>query len=87
MKNKKNQSFIKENYLLSVNFIKESKVFIYFITGIFFLFTIIGFFVPTPELISDQILKFIEELLKKTQDLSQFELIGFIFFKDKSHYF
>ena len=82
MKNKKNPSFIKENYLLSVNFIKESKVFIYFIMGIFFLFTMIGFFVPTPEIISDQILKFIEELLRKTQDLSQFELIRFIFFNN-----
>ena len=82
MKNKKNPSFIKENYLLSVNFIKESKVFIYFIMGIFFLFTMIGFFVPTPEIISDQILKFIEELLRKTQDLSQFEFIRFIFFNN-----
>ena len=82
MKNKKKPSFIKENYLLSVNFIKESKVFIYFIMGIFFLFTMIGFFVPTPEIISDQILKFIEELLRKTQDLSQFEFIRFIFFNN-----
>ena len=82
MKNKKNLSFIKENYLLSVNFIKESKVFIYFIMGIFFLFTMIGFFVPTPEIISDQILKFIEELVRKTQDLSQFEFIRFIFFNN-----
>lgn len=82
MKNKKNPGFIKENYLLSVNFIKESKIFIYFITGIFFLFTLIGFFVPPPEVISDQILKFIEELLRKTQDLSQFELIRFIFFNN-----
>ena len=82
MKNKKNLGFIKENYLLSVNFINESKIFIYLITGIFFLFTMIGFFVPTSEVISDQILKFIEELLKKTQDLSQFELIKFIFFNN-----
>jgi stage II sporulation protein M len=65
-----------------MNFIKESKVFIYSITGIFFLFVMIGFFVPPPEAISDQILKFIEELLKKTQDLSQFELIKFIFFNN-----
>ena len=79
MKNKKNPSFIKENYLLSVNFIKESKIFIYFITVIFFLFNMIGFFVPAPENILDQILKFIEELLRKTQDLSQFEWIRFIF--------
>ena len=82
MKNKKNLDFLKKNYLLSMNFIKESKIFIYFITGIFFLFTVIGFFVPPPEAIYDQILKFIEELLKKTQDLSQFELIRFIFFNN-----
>ena len=82
MKNKKNLGFLKENYLLSLNFLKESKTFIYFITGIFFLFTMIGFFVPAPEAISDQIFKFIEELLKNTQDLSQFELIRFIFFNN-----
>ena len=82
MKNKKNLGFLKENYLLSLNFLKESKTFIYSITGIFFLFTMIGFFVPAPEAISDQIFKFIEELLKNTQDLSQFELIRFIFFNN-----
>jgi len=82
MKNKKKSNFIKENYLLSLNFLKESKIFIYSITGIFFLFTMIGFFVPAPEAISDQIFKFIEELLKNTQDLSQFELIRFIFFNN-----
>ena len=65
-----------------MNFIKEAKVFIYFITGIFFLFAMIGFFVPPSEVISDQILKFIEELLNKTQGLSQFELIKFIFFNN-----
>lgn len=82
MRNKKNLGFIKKNYLLSVNFIKESRVFIYLITGIFFLFTIIGFFIPPPELITDQILEFIRELLTKTQDLSQFGLIKFIFFNN-----
>lgn len=82
MKDKKNPGFVRKNYLLSVNFIKESKVFIYSITGIFFLFVVIGFFVPPPEIISDQILKFIEELLEKTKDLSQFELIRFIFFNN-----
>lgn len=79
MKNKKKQNFIKENYLLSLNFIKESKVFIYFIIGLFSLFTIIGFFIPPSEIILNQILKFIAEILEKIQSMSQLELIGFIF--------
>ena len=79
MKRKNKNNLIRENYLLSLNFIKESKIFIYAIIGIFLFFTLIGFFIPTPEAVSDQILKFIEELLKKTQDLSQPELIRFIF--------
>ena len=81
MKNKKNLNFIEE-YKKSWNFIRESKNFIYSIVGIFFIFSLIGFFITTPTLIAEQILKFIEELLLKTQDMGHFELIKFIFFNN-----
>ena len=81
MKNKKNLNFIEE-YKKSWNFIRESKKFIYSIVGIFFIFSLIGFFITTPTLIAEQILKFIEELLLKTQDMGHFELIKFIFFNN-----
>jgi len=78
MKNKK----ILEEYKKSWNFIKESRNFIYSVIGVFFVFLLIGFFIPTPTAISEQILKFIEELLQKTQDMGHFELISFIFFNN-----
>jgi len=76
---KKQKNFLKENYSLSWNYLKESKNFIYIIVGVFFLFTLVGFFVPAPESIVEQILKFIQELLEKTQGMSQLELTNFIF--------
>jgi stage II sporulation protein M len=78
-KNRKNLNIIKNNFLLSLNFLRESKVFIYSIIGIFFFFVLMGFFVPVPEEISNQIIHLIEELLEKIEGLSQFELIEFIF--------
>jgi|TARA_Y100000310_G_scaffold328431_1_gene396554 stage II sporulation protein M len=81
MKNKKNFNFIEE-YKKSWNFIRESKNFIYSVIGIFFIFSLIGFFITTPTIIAEQILKFIEELLLKTKDMSQFELTKFIFFNN-----
>lgn len=63
----------------SLNYIKESKNFIYTIIGIFVGFFLIGFFIPAPEAIENQILDFIKQLLEKTSDMSQGELIRFIF--------
>ncbi len=75
MKNKK----IIEEYKKSWNFLKESKNFIYSIIGVFFVFSLIGFFITPPTEVSEQILKFIEELLQKTQGMGNLELISFIF--------
>ena len=81
MKKQENFNFIEE-YKKSWNFIRESKNFIYSVIGIFFIFSLIGFFITTPTIIAEQILKFIEELLLKTKDMSQFELTKFIFFNN-----
>ena len=70
---------LKKEYKDSWNYIKESKNFIYFIIGVFFVFALIGFFVPASEEITKIILEFIEKLLEQTKDMSQGELIGFIF--------
>ncbi|MAH03760.1 hypothetical protein CMI39_03170 [Candidatus Pacearchaeota archaeon] len=75
MRNKFN---LKEQYRASWNYIKESKNFIYSVIGLFFVFILIGFFLPTPEFIVEQILEFIKDLLEKTKDMSQGELIRFI---------
>jgi len=76
---KKTKIFFTENYRKSWEYIKESKNFIYITLIIFLLFAFIGAFVPVPELLAEQILEFIEELLRKTAGMSQGELISFIF--------
>ena len=67
-----------EEYKESWNYIKSSKVFIFVIIGIFLGFVLIGFFVPAPETLGEQILNFIQELLFKTSELSGVEMIRFI---------
>lgn len=82
MKKKKSNNWIFKNYISSLDFIKESKFFIYWIILMFLLFAFVGFFIPAPEAVSNQILKFIEALLAETQNLSQYELTNFIFFNN-----
>jgi len=79
-KNKK--EFFRSNYIQSWKYIKESKHFIYSIIILFVLFSLIGAFLPVPEAIVEQIFRFIEDLLQKTQGMSQGELIKFIFFNN-----
>lgn len=79
MAKKKTKNFFKENYRKSWEYIKESRNFIYVILIIFFLFVLIGAFVPAPESLEKQIFDFIEELLRKTAEMSHGELTSFIF--------
>ena len=84
---KRRKRIDKENFLLSqysksFGFICESRNFIYSIIGIFFAFSIFSFLVPPPDYIFEQIIEFIKELLEKTKDMNQFELINFIFFNN-----
>lgn len=70
---------VKEQYKKSFLYIKESKNFIYGIIIIFFLFSLIGFFVPLPEEISQQILDYFKEIILKTENYSSSEMIFFLF--------
>ena len=80
MKKKDKKEFnLKKEYKKSWDYLKESKNFIYIIIVVFFVFVLIGFFIPAPSSLKEQILRFIEELLEKTQGMSQWELIKFIF--------
>ncbi len=79
IKTKKKEQFnLKKEYKKSWNYVKESKKFIFAVIGIFFVFVLIGFFIPVPEFIYNKIMEFIQELLKQTQSMSQLELIKFI---------
>lgn len=71
-----------DEYRKSWKYIKESKKFIYLVIVIFLLFFLLGFFIPTPEFLYDEIMKLIKELLEKTQNMSQLDLIGFIIYNN-----
>lgn len=80
LKNK--QLFFDKIYRECWNYIKEIKNFVYISLGIFIFFLLIGFFVPVSPDIKSRILQFLQELLSKTQGLSQTQLITFIFFNN-----
>lgn len=82
MSKKTNRSFFAKNYLLSWDFIKETKNLIFISIGVFVLFSLIGFFTSPPEIVEQRIIDFIRELLLTTQGMSHWELIGFILFNN-----
>lgn len=82
MKNKKRkiekqQNFWKRNYSLSWNYIKESKSYLLFILLLFLSAFVVALFYQPPEIV-EIIKKFVEELLRKTQDLNTWQMIIFI---------
>lgn len=79
---KKKENFFTENYRKSWEYIKASKHYIYIILIVFFLFVFIGAFIPTPALLEEQILEYIQKLLEMTSGMSRGELISFIFFNN-----
>ena len=92
MKNKKNtiknrnkktrQNFFAGNYSEAWSHVKDSRNFIFFAIAVFFAFSLVSFFLPVPQQISEQILKFIEELIDTTKDMDAKQMIGFIFFNN-----
>lgn len=88
-KTKKEDFNFKEEYSKAWNFLKESKNYIYFIVGVFFILAIIGFFFNDivdllynsffGQKLSEVILDYVEKLILETQGMSHKELMGFIF--------
>lgn len=72
-------NFFKETYRDIWNYLKELKIFILIITLLFFIFVLIGFATPAPEVFQKMILEYINKILEQTQGLSFFELVTFIF--------
>jgi stage II sporulation protein M len=88
IRKKKRDNALIENYKKSWNYIKESKTFILIIVGIFFLFAIIGFFIPAPSYISGLLTNYLKEIVNETSGLSWIQLISFILFNNlKSSFF
>ncbi len=70
--------FFKENYSKSWQYIKESKKFIWIVFGLFLLSVFIGV-IFQPESISNSIIKYIQEIISKTEGMSSWDMIKFIF--------
>jgi len=75
----KSKGFLKKSFKESLDYIRESKNYIYFSVLVFLIFSLIGFFVPVPDPLREIIMNFIEELLLKTQEMSYGGLTWFIF--------
>jgi len=78
----KNKDFFADQYSRSWDYLKLSKNYIYAIFIIFLIFLLIGLFVPAPEAISEQILTYIQEIIKNSENLSFFGLMQFIFWNN-----
>ncbi|MCR4327870.1 MAG: stage II sporulation protein M [Nanoarchaeota archaeon] len=72
-------NFIVKSYRISFQYIKESRKFIYFATGIFLFFSLVGFFVPFPESFKMEILNYLIKLVNETEGYSLMEMILFLF--------
>ncbi|MEK6741783.1 MAG: stage II sporulation protein M [Nanoarchaeota archaeon] len=85
---RKNQNFFSQNFKEGLQYIKQSRNFIYVASAIFILFIFVGYFVPAPQSLEKVILKFIEDLIKTTEGMSWTELTNFILFNNlKSSFF
>ena len=80
--NKKKKFNLKKHYRSSWNYIKECRHFLYYAFILFFVFFLIGFFIPAHEYIHDMISSFLMELIEKTQGLSYGGLLFYIFFNN-----
>jgi len=88
MTNQKRGFNLKQEYIKSWNYLKESKKFIYIAIGIFVASFILAFILQPSEILLNYILEFMRELLEKTQGMSVTELTGFIFLNNlKSSFF
>lgn len=69
---------LKKEYQETFQYIKSAKRYIYFIIGIFLLFSLIGFFAPVSSEIANQILDYFKNLVEKTKGYSGMQMIWFL---------
>ena len=75
---KKKKFSLKEEYIKSWKYIKESQRFIWVVVAFFIFWAILGFFITPSENLSDKILDLIKNIVEKTKDLSTGGLIKYI---------
>ena len=75
----KKSNFFDENYNKSWTYLRKSRNFVFAGIAFFFFFVLVGILIPAPEIIQQKIFELIEELLRKTEGMSQWQLIKFLF--------
>ena len=73
---------LEDQYKKSWSYLKESKDFIYSVIIIFVVFSIVGFFIPIPDVLVEKIFEYLKGILEQVQGMSQFELTEFIFWNN-----
>ncbi len=79
MKKNNFKFLLKRNYKKSWNYIQSCKNYIFLAVGIFVFFALIGFILPVPEIIKQELIDIIKEINEQTKDLSCLELMSYIF--------
>jgi stage II sporulation protein M len=79
VKKKRESLDIKKEYLKCLDYLKDSKKFIFSVIILFAVFLLIGLFVPAPQYLQDILKDLLSDLFKKTQNLSLPRLIWYIF--------
>jgi len=69
---------IRKEYQKCFNYLKESKKFVWWSVGIFFVFVLLGAFVPVSEVFTQKILEYFEEIIAKTQGFNLLEWFWFL---------
>jgi uncharacterized membrane protein SpoIIM required for sporulation len=78
VKKKERQSLF-ESFTEVKEYLINSKKYVYLVVGLFFLFTLIGFFLQLPMEISEQLLEYFRELIEQTKDYGPAQMIWFLF--------
>ncbi len=81
---KKISQKLHDRYNLCFDYLKESRNFIWIAIGIFFFFALIGFFVPLPENIQNEIISYFKKLILETQNFNSWEMIEFLFINNSN---
>ncbi|MEK6880347.1 MAG: stage II sporulation protein M, partial [Nanoarchaeota archaeon] len=82
MKTERKKPFFTRNLLTALRFIKESRYYIYFSVVIFVFFAIFGALFPIPGFVEQELLKIIQELIKKTEGMDFFQITWYIFWNN-----
>ncbi|MBS3080767.1 stage II sporulation protein M [Candidatus Pacearchaeota archaeon] len=85
MKYKKKKDIVYDNFLKSLSDVRKLKPYILVSSLLFLSITVLGFLFPI--FFEDNIIKIIEELMKKTESLNTIELMSFIIYNNISNSF